>query len=370
MAARSDHRVRDALRAAAAHSPDAVNRVLTHPSVSNWAMRTVARDADPTGLALVAVAAALRAGTDLRVEVTLGDGHLPIPTLGVLDVTAGGPVTVRVDGAAGALTVGAERFSFGPDGEIRAPGWRPLRRIALSGWSLTVDDPHTLAPPAEPLIPPEAAGLWTERLAAGWEWLTAHHPADAADVRTAIRTLYPLPAVASGHVSGTFRHASGCLAISLPTDPQSTAVTFVHELQHLKLSAVMDLFPLVDMSSPIRGYAPWRDDPRPPSGLLHGSYAHLAVARFWRGEAARENGPARREALVEYARWRLATEQVCAWLLSSRLLTAVGRRFVTEMTRSMAAWAGDPLPDDVTAEAVALNAVHHRRVARTGTPGE
>ncbi|MEU4561833.1 HEXXH motif domain-containing protein [Actinoplanes sp. NPDC023936] len=366
LAIRSAGPVHDALRTVAAHSPATVNRVLTHPSVSNWAMRTVAGNAEPTGLALVALAAALRARCDIRIEVTADDGRLPIPTLGVLDVAAGGAVTVRVEPASAALTVGGERFPLGPDGEIRSPAWHPVDRIALDGWTLTVDDPHTLAPSAQPLIPPESAGLWTERLSAGWEWLRARHPADAADVRAAMRTLFPLSPVASGHVSGTFRHASGCLAISLPTDPQSTAVTFVHELQHLKLSAVMDLFPLVDMSSEVRGYAPWRDDPRPPSGLLHGCYAHIAVARFWRSEAARENdGARRREALVEYTRWRLAIERVCAWLLSSGLLTPIGRHFVTQMTRSMESWASDRIPDDVRAEAAALNDAHHRRATTT-----
>lgn len=369
LARRADPSLHAALRAAAERSPTAASRVLTHPSVSNWAMRTVAREAEPTGLALVAVAVALRAGTDISVETTASGGRLPIPSSGSLRVAADGRVIVRLDHAAGSLAVGHERFPLGPGGEIRSPAWQPPQRITLAGWTLEVADPHTLTPPAEPLIPPESIPVWTAHLSAGWEWLKLRHPANAADVRTAIRTLFPLPAVASGHVSGTFRHASGCLAVSLPTDPQSTAATFIHELQHLKLSAIMDLFPLVDMTSTVRGYAPWREDLRPPSGLLHGCYAHLAVARFWRAEAGYEDDPIRRhEALVEYTRWRLATEQVCTDLLGSSLLTPIGRSFTEAMAECLRAWAGDRVPARVTAEARELNEEHRRRTARPGAP--
>ena len=36
-------------------------------------------------------------------------------------------------------------------------------------------------------------------------------------------------------------------------------------------------------------YVPWRDDPRPASGLLQGVYAHLGIARFRRGDSLHAN---------------------------------------------------------------------------------
>jgi hypothetical protein len=290
-------------------------------------------------------------------------------------------------------------------------GWWPVERMVFGGgpgWSVTLDDPGTLGAASGSLLPEGRRAVWEARLGAGWEHLARFHGGEAASVRAAVRTLNPLPTPVSGHVSGTHRHASGCLSISLPTDARSTAATLVHEL-----SALMDLFELVDMSSPARGYAPWRDDPRPPAALLHGAYAHLSVAAFWREESRRPHSPGpgnapepvtssahkpgtssahkpgarnarnaaagnahsaglsdgrgRRtggehefETMVEYVRWRDATADVCAGLLADAPLTPVGRAFVSAMTSRLATWSHDTVPPSVLAEAARRNAAHRQ----------
>ncbi|GAA1635570.1 HEXXH motif domain-containing protein [Actinoplanes couchii] len=354
-------------------SPPAGAEVLAHPSVAHWAMHTLARmllpdggAASPGRLGLVALAAAIRGGTGADLVLPAGELHprgLPLPSLGFLRLDAvDGDQRIRVDAPAGVLRVNGRVYPLAGAG-IDSPDWLPADRLELGAgrwrWTLAVDDPHTLGPDAEPLIGPDRLPGWHKRIEAGWEHLVRYHPAGAVDVRAAIRTLFPLPPVESGHVSGTYRHASGCLAVSLPTDPQTTAATLLHELGHLKLSAVMDLFELVDMSADEVRYVPWRDDPRPLSGMLQGAYAHLVVAGFWRREGRRLGG----EALIEYARWRMAAAEVCADLLESGRLTAVGRRFVTAMTGRLAGWAADRLPGGALAEATRLNADHRARWA-------
>jgi HEXXH motif-containing protein len=59
-------------------------------------------------------------------------------------------------------------------------------------------------------------------------------------------------------------------------------VTMVHEFQHSKLSAVLDLMPLTDPAETGRYFAPWRTDPRPLAGLVQGVYAFAGVADTWR----------------------------------------------------------------------------------------
>jgi HEXXH motif-containing protein len=111
-----------------------------------------------------------------------------------------------------------------------------------------------------------------------------------------------------------------------------------------------------------RGYAPWRDDPRPHVGLLHGAYAHLGVAAFWRRRTTAETDRAvLRHAGVEYVRWREAALEVCDGLLSEAPLTALGRRFVLGMSDEMAGWRKDVMPHAVTAEATRLNDEHRAR---------
>jgi hypothetical protein len=41
-----------------------------------------------------------------------------------------------------------------------------------------------------------------------------------------------------------------------------------------------------------RYYVPWRDDPRPISGLLQGAYAYLGVTGFWRTRRQPDGDPA------------------------------------------------------------------------------
>lgn len=49
-----------------------------------------------------------------------------------------------------------------------------------------------------------------------------------------------------------------------------------------------------------RYYAPWREDPRPISGLLQRTYAFLEVSAFWQRQSV--NGALRGERDSEFAR--------------------------------------------------------------------
>ena len=72
------------------------------------------------------------------------------------------------------------------------------------------------------------------------------------------------------------------MAVTAVPDDATLAVLLVHEVQHLKLSAVLDVCDLFDRDDTRTLGVPWRDDPRPVEGVLHGVYAHLAVADVWR----------------------------------------------------------------------------------------
>ena len=72
-------------------------------------------------------------------------------------------------------------------------------------------------------------------------------------------------------------------------------MTLVHEFQHSKLSAMLDLVPLTDPDDHGRYFAPWRVDPRPLAGLLQGVYAFVGRRRHVACPAGRSTGrPSRR----------------------------------------------------------------------------
>jgi uncharacterized protein len=77
------------------------------------------------------------------------------------------------------------------------------------------------------------------------------------------------------------------MAVALPDDPGSLGELLLHEMQHVKLAALADQFDLFDKSDRRLFAVPWRPDQRPVHGLLHGTYARLAVAQLWQAGPGR-----------------------------------------------------------------------------------
>ncbi len=107
----------------------------------------------------------------------------------------------------------------------------------------------------------------------------------AQAVAQLVRVIVPLERPSEGERSSSSPETFGAIALSRPRNATSLAVTLIHELQHLKLSAVIDLVMLTRPDDGRRYYAPWRDDPRPVSGLLQGAYAYLGISGFGAGTA-------------------------------------------------------------------------------------
>ncbi|WIM97427.1 HEXXH motif-containing putative peptide modification protein [Actinoplanes oblitus] len=256
-------------------------------------------------------------------------------------------------------------------------------------------------PPAEPLDP---AGLahWRRCLDAAWRILVDRHPAAAGILGGVLRVIVPArPDPLAEGVSATSAEAFGAVAMSAPASGTGLAVALLHETQHSVLNAAHGLFPLVAPGAD-RSYSPWREDPRPVFGILHGIYAFLAVTRFWRAElraagAARgigEAGPATRdageqgqaaydageqgqaefdardggpaapgvsEAEFEFARWRVAVHETAGRLLGGGALTPAGARVVAALRDEVAPWLAEPVDPEVDRLAGLARADHRAR---------
>lgn len=176
-----------------------------------------------------------------------------------------------------------------------------------------------------------------------------------------LSVLVPLPTMGDRQVSRTSRDAFGAVALSEPLDGTSLAETLIHEVQHLKLGALLDLVPLLNDEGEPRWYAPWRDDPRPLSGLLQGAYAHLGIVGFWRTQRWLE--PQSMYGHVQFARWREQTWEVVQTLLDSGRLTPQGHVFVDRMRATLQTWLREPVPGEAVERARAW-AIRHRRAWR------
>jgi uncharacterized protein len=337
----------DLLTAAWQADRKAAETVIRHPSVGLWARRTIeaCRDgpvipgADPGGLRVIAAAAAIRAGLSAETEVAVTDGRVMLPSLGAAEVPGR---TVVVRSAKGYAEVGPVKVPGNPHQD--APGWLGLRWLRAGSLGVLIDDLDPFRMPDVPDLAPRnsSAREWEAVLGQAWPLLERIHPVAASEIASAVLVIVPRTGPVTGVVSTSSPEAFGAVAMSFPPDPVTCAETLVHEMQHLKLGALMNLVTLTEPDDDRRYYAPWRDDPRPLGGLLQGAYAYLGVSGFWRRQRRVAAGP--RQPETEFARWREVTAAAVDTLLSSGRLTPAGLDFVSGMADTLAAWREEPVP--------------------------
>jgi uncharacterized protein len=347
--------------------PDAVAAVIRHPATGAWAKRTAellgspetAGDGTPAWMMSLAAAAAIRADTPLTADLPVSDGWIVLPSVGRA-ATSGGHLHV----SAGSVEVDGTRLPRDRDADTT--GWQRVRRLSAasdgSAIAPLIDDidPYRASDADNPsgrLSAAEAA-QWQAVLQDAWDLLVSHHAEVAAEIAAMIRVLTPLSPPQGGQVSATSRDTFGAILLSRPADATALAVTMAHEIQHAKLSALLDLLPLTAGGGEPRFYAPWRDDPRPASGLLQGAYAFLGVAGFWLRQSRLPSGE---PALAEFARWLSAVRTVVDTLLTSAELTKAGQAFVSGIDRTLRRWEAEPVPAQALAAARDANEEHRER---------
>jgi HEXXH motif-containing protein len=342
------------------NDPAVHHAAIQHPSVGAWALRTVqALDSDPADaaaepgrLSALAAAAAIRAGLPAEIEVTAADGTVMLPSLGAASVDGGIAVVHSHRGQAEVSSAG-RRVEIPADPHQDAPGWFGLRRLGLGPLQVLIDDldPYRM-PSARDNLAPRLTAAETDRLAAAlrqaWPLLEAYHPVIAAELAAAITVIVPLTNQ-HGQASLSSPATFGAIAMSVPPDPYTGAETLAHEIQHLKLSALLEITPLTLPDNGRLYYAPWRPDPRPIGGLIQGAYAFLGVSGFWRRQRQVAQGALRLRAETQFARWRTAAAGVVRSLRSSGQLTPAGVAFVRGMAQTLDVWLDEPVGADALA---------------------
>ncbi|MEU6072866.1 FxsB family cyclophane-forming radical SAM/SPASM peptide maturase [Micromonospora sp. NPDC047074] len=321
--------------------PGAVRAVLAHPFVRWWARRCRDGAAELSHLACVAAAAAVRARVRADLPVPVRDGVVSLPTLGALAV---GPErgVVRLVTDDGEVRVGVRRVTADagrgsdPAREDAPDGWLPVRPVHGDGVRLLLEDTDPYRDcydlPVEPRLSAAAAQRWVRQLERAVRRIDAETAGYAAGVRILLRAVVPLRTEPTGRSrSAAAGTAFGAVAVTAVPDDAALAVLLVHEVQHLKLSAVLDVCDLFDPDDTRTLSVPWREEPCPVRGVLHGVYAHLAVADVWRHRP----GPA---AEGHHRRYRAWTDTAVDALLDLDVLTAAGERFVQGMRATVDGW--------------------------------
>jgi HEXXH motif-containing protein len=360
----------------------AVELIIGHPQTGFWAAKALRRLGKPNAaegdppiwaelgyLHQMATAAAIRAGHDFRSRVPVWRGMVMLPTLGLADVQSRrewdfaqvyaeqGNVLIR--GPAGSVQLPENRSDD-------APGWLGLRTLRTDGCELWIDDLDPYRQYNGPIPPRRLStaeiGLWANSLQETWRLLNEHHPATAAELATGLTTLVPRTAADRfTPFSASHNDAFGSMGLSRPADPMTFAASLVHEFQHSKFGILLTLVDLLDPAADNdtpRLYAPWRDDPRPPVGVLHGLFSFLGVTAFYRERAAVEAGPSARAAQFEFAYRREQTLEAAETLLTEAVPSVLGHRFLSTARDQLRTWEAEPLPEDVCRAAHRSNVDH------------
>ncbi|MFI7041069.1 FxsB family cyclophane-forming radical SAM/SPASM peptide maturase [Microbispora rosea] len=316
----------------------ALAAVLAHPYVRAWAVACLRGDAPAARLANIAAAAAVHARLDARLDVEAVGGEVHLPTIGVLEGAGEGPAALVIEDGRVRLRDGGPR------------SLRPVLRLVSGGFSVVLEDAdpyrgcHRWRPAGR--LTGEQAARWQEAFEQAWQLIEKEYPSYVPAIEAGLTTIVPLLPVEEGReVSSAARDAFGAVAAALPSDPATLALLILHEFQHVKLGAVLDLLDLFDESDRRLFHAPWRNDPRPIEGLLQGTYAHLAVTDFWRVRRHAEPEPARRH----FAHWRVQTAEAIETLAGSKALTPLGERFVAGMRHTIAPWLAEEVAEPAAA---------------------
>lgn len=367
-------------------APTSAAEVLAYPFVGAWAAHCLRRlrSAHPDDgdvplwvdlahLNAVAGAAAVRADVSVDVDLVARDGFVALPGLG----------RARVPGAAsyGVASLARDdswwlvglhgRTPLSPPGTASsgaAGHWEPVHVWHLG----TREDPIVVVlddvDPYRDCYRLEAAGRvggaelarWYHLVEQAWQVLHTRHPVAAHELAAHPVVVMPLAGVPGGPgMTATARDSTLAVAMSPPHDPVGLAQSLVHEFQHSKLGALLDLVDLVDLDDRRRVYSPWRADPRPLSGVLQAVFAFVAVAEFWAAEL--ESGHAGNAPLALYTVARTRRQLITATrtLQESRALTGVGEEFVAELKEAVYALNRVDVPDRLEAFARIVND-HHR----------
>jgi len=346
------------------HRPEVFAEMLGDPLTGAWLAQSARRlrrsrtieVRDAFQLGGIAAVAAMRLGLDCTVAGHSKRGRLSLPGLGeaVLTQDSDEQVAISVSGGK-AMVAGSSDAVVVPEDGRR---WRGLQRLSAGcgeqNCTIRIEDssPYRSAyhAPAASWLSALEVDRWRALFADAWNLIVHYIPDRVLELASGVKALVPLVDEGDGSArSGTARDSVGAVGLTRPHTADDLAVTLIHEYQHSKLSAVLDLVPLYGSESSERHFAPWRTDSRPTSGLLQGVYAFLGVADAWRGLRTAPELEAR--ATRQFAIVRTQVQAGLEVLETSMELTEEGRRFVGGIRITLDGFLDEPVPAALVKEA-------------------
>ncbi|MBB4907589.1 HEXXH motif domain-containing protein [Actinophytocola algeriensis] len=330
--------------------PGALADILLYPAVGVWLTRALhyTRPAS-TGpwrelgyLNNVAAAAAVRCGVPCVIRVPVWHGAVSLPTVGHVRLPGTfpiGSVEVHSAGRESRIQVGTA-MSIPLDGTNTAFAAACEHTCTSHGHTLRArlddQDPyHGFGEPRPPAdLADSDAAEWRKVLDEAWDVLALNHPAYAQELAAGLRGLVPIEPD-TDTVGASSPAAFGGIRLSANGSATEFAEAMVHEMQHSKLNALLGLVQLTQDDNVRRHLAPWRDDPRPLIGVVHGIYAFTCGVEFWVRHGVLADGTETRRIDFDIAYRRLQVRRAVHTLTSSDRLTPAGMALVDAVSKRL-----------------------------------
>lgn len=351
----------------------AVADVLLYPTVGVWLTRALHNTRPGRStiwpeigyLQVIAAAAAVRCGHPCTMRVPVWHGVVSLPTVGHARIPGSfpvGSVTVVSAGVDSRLEVNravtiplhGTTAAFTPaTQQVRAS-----RGLTLRTWLEDTDPYHGLSEPHPPieLTGPEFAE-WGKLVGEAWDILTLSHPESARELAIGLRTLGPIEPDADT-VGASASAAFGAIRLSAGGSAPDVAEALVHEMQHSKLNALLTLVKLTTDDGACRYLAPWRDDPRPLVGVVHGVYAFTCGIEFWLRQEATAAEAEVRKIAFNIAHRRVQVRRALHTLMTSGNLTRPGEALVEAVSARLSRCEQAPISPTVMRTVEMMTADH------------
>jgi HEXXH motif-containing protein len=310
-------------------------------------------------IARLAVGAAVLEGDDLELPEPL-EVRLPLAIPGTRRSLATEAPDEGSSGPAVAITgvaAGRPRLRSGEARLVDCP-------VARAGEVAVALQPHLYRHPGVAGSPPAGGRTlaWqAERvpvLERGLALVARHQPTTLAALGRFVRSVAFNPMDEMGDLNfvsdSMLRGAFALLEIDCPW---VTASICVHEFHHNRFFCVEELDGVLEADAlgthdEALYYSPWREEPRPLRGILHGLYVYVPEGRFWLACARDPETPAdgRRLARDRVVRTRLAIELALAQLEAFARFTPRGKALFGALAadaRALVAELRAAVPGDV-----------------------
>jgi HEXXH motif-containing protein len=235
-------------------------------------------------------------------------GALPLPAVHELQLLRCGVTGRGGDHFASARLVGGGVALIAASGavlRVEAPTagsqYPPFRTVALE--SVDLGNSHGQLERAE-----DALSTLRYSLVHAFHWIAGVSEPIAALIKQEAHFVSPLRRGPSVHFSFTLSDLPGMIFIGGSDHLLTIVEAIVHETGHARLHHANERFPLCLGADRATYYSPWRGDPRPATGVLHGAYVFSLVLGFW--IVALERAAALTDSEREYIVGRVAAVRV------------------------------------------------------------